>query len=148
MHDIVKVLKENLHYTIMGAGVITYHTLTSWLKTRVQYSKSKKDLYAAAIKGQLKCQDTRKELSEKFKTEYEFMAKGGEQHASEDNSYVDDNGYRQGETSRPRALFAGVKYTFGLLTMFQGTMIQYLRFLFPWYIHGMTSNELSDRISK
>lgn len=114
MNDICKVLKENLHNVAMESCIIKYHTLTSWLKSRVQYSKSKKDLYEAAIKGQLKCQDTRKELSEKFKTEYEFMAKGGEQHASNDNSYVDDNGYRQGETSRPRALFAGVKYTFGL----------------------------------
>lgn len=76
------------------------------------------------------------------------MSKGGEQHASDDNSYVDDNGYRVGESSRPRALFAGVMYTYGLLTMFQGTMIQYLRHIFIWYIHGLTSTQLSERISK
>lgn len=114
MNGIIEVLRNNIHLVAYERGVIVYHTVMSWLKTRKQYSRSKKNLYYKAIIGALKCGETKDELSKHFKTEYEFMSKGGEQHPSSDDSYVDDNGYRQGESSRPRALFAGVKYTYGL----------------------------------
>lgn len=96
--------------------MVTYHTVCSWLKSRTQYSSSKKKLYAKSIDKQLKCPDNDKAANKAFLTEYEFMSKGGEQHASDDGSYVDDKGFRQNESSRPRALFAGVPGTYGLLT--------------------------------
>jgi len=145
--DVMNALSSRLAHAAYESGVVTYHTICPWLRSRVQYSSSKKKLYYKAMLSQSHCEDSDKAARKKFLTEYEFMSKGGEQHASNDNSYVDDKGYRQNESSRPRALFAGVKGTYGLLTLCQGAMISFVRWVFPTYIHAMNSEELAERLN-